>query len=680
MPEPSKEGLSSYYQFDGTLADSSGHGHDAKASGEVVFEDGPVGQSAELDGTNWTSVRQETSTRDKPFAFGLWVNQSSSKGVKLLQKRDESENWKGYEMSSEDPVSSGFRQFKFRLVVRLAHHWPDDAIEVRSKDQVLPRADSHLVVNYDGSGKAAGLQAFLDGKPVEMEVVKDHLTGSFRTPAPLTVGNKNLGRPFTGQIDDLRIYSRPLAVGEIENLAIQFPARALLIELLDKPVERIASLQPEKPPAEPEGPIMDEKVKSKEEEEAERLAGRVDIHQTRLSEYFLTYEAPEVYRKAYVRLKELQAEREKLRQSIPTTMVMTEMKRPRETFLLGRGQYDNPKEKVLPGVPTFLLPLPKEAPLNRLTLAKWLVDPKNPLPARVEVNRYWQSYFGTGIVKTSEDFGSQGERPSHPELLDWLATEFIRTEWNVKAMQRLIVTSATYRQSSRMTHEIVERDPENRLLARGPRLRLSAEAIRDNALAVSGLLDGRIGGPSVYPYQPQGLWEEMGPGSGYDSETYRPSTGQDLYRRSLYTVWKRSVPPPSIATFDAPDRIKCTARRNVTNTPLQALVLLNDPTYVEASRALAQRSILEAGPDPVKRVDFAFRMATERHPQLKERQVLLQIANEELAHYQQDTDSALKVLEVGELKSDPKIDPAELAAWTIVTRTILNLDETITRQ
>jgi hypothetical protein len=235
---------------------------------------------------------------------------------------------------------------------------------------------------------------------------------------------------------------------------------------------------------------MDEKVKSKEEEEAERLAGRVDTHQTRLSEYFLTYEAPEVYRKAYVRLKELRAERDKLRQSIPTTMVMTEMKRPRETFLLGRGQYDNPKEKVLPGVPAFLLPLPKEAPLNRLTLAKWLVDPKNPLPARVEVNRYWQSYFGTGIVKTSEDFGSQGERPSHPELFDWLATEFIRTEWNVKTMQRLIVTSATYRQSSRMTHEMVERDPENRLLARGPRLRLSAEVIRDNALAVSGLDGG----------------------------------------------------------------------------------------------------------------------------------------------------------------------------------------------
>jgi hypothetical protein len=672
--------LMAYYEFAGNLADSSGHSQDAKAKGEVKYEDGPVGQAAEIDEAQLDFSQAGDFDRNGAFSFGLWVNQSSSKGVKLLQKRDASENWRGYEVATADPVSSDAREFKFRIVVRLAHHWPDDAIEVQSKERVLPRSSSHLVINYDGKGSAAGLQFYVDGKPLEMEGVKDHLTGSFQTSDPLTIGARSLGQPFTGQIDDLRIYNRTLTVGEIENLVIQFPARALLVGLAGRPVETIASLQPEKPPAEPEGTIRDKKVKSAEEEEAERQAGRLDEQQARLSEYYLTYEAPEQERKAYARLKELRAEREKLQQSIPNTMVMAEMQNPRETFLLGRGQYDNPKEKVLPSVPSFLLPLPNTARLDRLTLAKWLVNPKNPLPARVEVNRSWQSFFGTGLVKTAEDFGSQGERPSHPELLDWLATEFIRTGWNVKAIQRLIVTSATYRQSSRMTPQMAERDPENRLLARGPRLRLSAEAVRDNALAVSGLLNDKIGGPSVYPYQPQGLWEEMGPGSGYDSESYQPSTGPDLYRRSLYTVWKRSVPPPALAAFDAPDRTKCTARRSVTNTPLQALVLLNDPTYVEASRALAQRTILEAGPDPMKRIEFAFRLATERTPELKEREVLLQLVQAELVHYEQDSTSAVKLLDVGELKRSPKVDPAELAAWTTVTRTILNLDETITKQ
>ena len=680
MSEPSGDGLTAYYQFEGNLAESTGHFQDAKADAPPGYSDGPVGQAAEFDENKVEFGPAGDTDVDSPFAFALWVNQSSSKGVKILQKRDRSENWKGYEVATEDPLSGGGRQISFRIVMRLAAHFPDNSIEVRSKNQTLPRSPSHLVINYDGSGKAAGLKLYLNAKPIEMEVVRDRLSGSFRTEAPLSIGDKNLGKPFTGEIDDLRIYSRTLTASEMENLVIQLPARGLLSELAGKPAKEIPALQPEKPPAEPEGAIADEKVKSKEEEEAERLATRVDRQQERLSEYYLTHEAPDQYQKAYARLKELRAEKENLEQSIPTAMVMAEMKKPRETFLLGRGQYDNPKEKVLPGVPTFLLPLPKGAPLNRLTLAKWLVDPKNPLPARVEVNRYWQAYFGTGIVKTVEDFGLQGERPSHPELLDWLASEFIRSGWDVKRTQRLIVTSATYRQSSRMTQDIVERDPENRLLSRGPRLRLSAEAIRDNALAVSGLLNDRIGGPSVFPYQPEGLWEEMAPGLGYDTETYRPSSGQDLYRRSLYTVWKRNVPPPSMATFDAPDRTKCSVRRNVTNTPLQALVLLNDPTYVEASRMLAQRVILEAGPDPQKRIDLAFRLAIERDPQLKERQVLFQIAQTELAHYRQDSESAVKVLGVGELKRNSEIEPAELAAWTTVARVVLNLDETVTKQ
>jgi hypothetical protein len=289
-------------------------------------------------------------------------------------------------------------------------------------------------------------------------------------------------------------------------------------------------------------------------------------------------------------------------------------------------------------------------------------------------------HFGTGIVKTAEDFGSQGEPPTHPELLDWLATEFTRTGWDVKAMQRLMVTSAAYRQSSRVTPELTERDPENRLLARGPRFRLPAEMVRDNALAVSGLLVEKLGGPGVFPYQPKGLWEEIAFGDVYSAQTYPPSHGKDLYRRSMYTFWKRTSPPPALITFDAPDREKCAARRTVTNTPLQALVLMNDPTYVEASRALAEKMIREGGSDPARRIKYAFRLATARDPQPKEVQVLRDMERAELAQYRRNKDAALKLVGVGESKFDPSVDASELAAWTTVASTILNLDETITRE
>ncbi len=362
-------------------------------------------------------------------------------------------------------------------------------------------------------------------------------------------------------------------------------------------------------------------------------------------------------------------------------MVMREAAEPRETHILGRGDYRNLGERVTPAVPAVLPPLPKDSPANRLGLARWLVDPTHPLTARVAVNRYWQMYFGMGLVKTSEDFGSQGEAPSHPELLDWLATEFIRTGWDVKAMQRLIVNSAAYRQSSAASPELIEKDPENRLLARGARFRLPAEMVRDNALAAAGLLaDDRIGGPSVYPYQPKGLWEELAFGDVYSSQTYVPSTGKDLYRRSMYTFAKRTAPPASASIFDAPDREKCTARRARTNTPLQGLVLLNDPTYVEAARVLAQRVILQAGRNPAARIDMAFRLATARKPDSRELKILEEIAQQQTAHYRGDKAAAAKLIGVGDSKADPKLDVGELAAWTTVTSTILNLDETITKE
>ncbi len=367
---------------------------------------------------------------------------------------------------------------------------------------------------------------------------------------------------------------------------------------------------------------------------------------------------------------------------VRTTMVMAELPQPRETFMLLRGQYDKKGEKVSPGVPAALPPLPEGAPLNRLGLARWLVSPNQPLTARVIANRTWQMVFGTGIIKTAEDFGSQGEPPVHPDLLDWLAAEFMESGWNVKALVRLIVTSSAYRQASSATPELRERDPENRLIARGPRFRLQAEFIRDQALAASGLLDRRLGGSSVSPYQPSGLWEELmsrEDGANWTAQVYVQSHGPDLYRRTLYTFWKRTSPPPTLSTFDAPDRETCTVRRSRTNTPLQALILMNDPTYVEASRRLAERLLREGGTAAEDRIAFAFRLATARRPAAEELAVLKKIFDEQLAHYRKHPDAASRLLKVGESESDGRLDAAELGAWTVVASVILNLDETVTK-
>jgi hypothetical protein len=380
-------------------------------------------------------------------------------------------------------------------------------------------------------------------------------------------------------------------------------------------------------------------------------------------------------------LSKLRQARSELDRHIATTMVMRELPKPRSTFMLVRGQYDKKGEKVTAAVPSAFSPLPTGAPLNRLGLAQWLVGPAHPLTARVIVNRYWQMYFGTGLVKTAEDFGTQGERPSHPELLDWLATEFIRTGWNVKEMQRLIVTSATYRQASAGRPELLARDPENRLLARQSRLRLPAEFIRDQALAVSGLLNGEVGGASVSPYQPPGLWEELASrldGKNWTAQMFVQSHGSDLYRRTMYTFWKRTSPPPTLMTFDAPDRETCTVRRARTNTPLQALVLLNDPTYVEAARKLAER-VMAAGACAEKRVGLAFRLATGRQPTEREQGVLQRIFSSQWERYRDDVGAAQRLLGVGEWHRNERLDPAELAAWTAVCSVILNLDETVTR-
>jgi hypothetical protein len=387
-------------------------------------------------------------------------------------------------------------------------------------------------------------------------------------------------------------------------------------------------------------------------------------------------DAPSEVRGAYRLMADVLESRAAYYESIPTTMVMEEMPTPRESRLLLRGAYDQPGEVVTPGVPAIFPPIPSEYPKNRLGLARWLVDPSNPLMARVTMNRFWQVYFGTGIVKTVDDFGSQGDLPSHPELLDWLATEFVRGGWNVKEMQKIIVTSATYRQSSLISPELGQRDPENRLLARGPRFRLPAETVRDHALSMAGLLVEKVGGPSVKIYQPEGLWTDLAQLTG----EYVQDHGESLYRRSMYTFWKRTIPPPSMSNFDAPSRESCILQRGFTNSPLQALDLMNNITYMEAARMLGERMMNEGGAAAEDRIAFAFRLATSRPPNAREGQLLSDSFRYALDQFQTRPEAADQYLSVGEYPRDAKLDVRELAAYTTVASLIINLDETVTKQ
>jgi hypothetical protein len=381
--------------------------------------------------------------------------------------------------------------------------------------------------------------------------------------------------------------------------------------------------------------------------------------------------------------KRLEAARRALddfEKSIPTSMVMQQMEKPRATHILMRGQYNQPGEQIAPQVPVVLGALAPGAPPDRRALADWLTGRDHPLLARVTVNRVWAMLFGPGLVKTSNDFGSRGEWPSHPELLDWLAVDFAQSGWQVKRLIRQLVTSHAYRQDAAVTNEAIQRDPENRLLARGPRKRLPAEFIRDSALAISGLLDSRLGGPSVLPYQPAGLWEELnsrGDSDNWSGQKFVQSHGADLYRRGFYTYWKRTCPPPNLGNFDAPDRETCTVQRPVTNTPLQALTLLNDPTFVETARVFAGRLLHENATD-AERIVRAYRMAIGRRPRPAESAVLLDLLGKQRARFRSAPAEAAALLTVGETARDATLDPAELAAWASVATAILNLDEAIT--
>jgi Protein of unknown function (DUF1553)/Protein of unknown function (DUF1549)/Concanavalin A-like lectin/glucanases superfamily/Planctomycete cytochrome C len=637
------EGLLAHYELDGSFSDMSGRYLQGRTvMGEPTFEIGQIGRAATFDGDTEVSFGDVgRGAASDAFSIAAWIRPRGNQPIDVFQKVDDSGARRGFEWRLDDIVLVDIQRWAARLTVSVGSASPDNAIRIRTRDRLTFGNWYHVALTYDGSGKAAGVGLYVDGKPFPFEVVRDRLSGTVRTEAALRVGSPAIGKPFVGQIDDLRFYDRAIGARQIEEIALHYPARAIVSGVTGR--------------------------RSKEEA-------------VRVRDYFLAHAAPEAMRAAHAELKTLRQEKVAFEKRIPSAMVMGDREKPRETFVLARGDYRNPTEKVQPGVPAMLPPLPAGAPRDRLTLAKWLVQPDHPLTARVAVNRFWQTYFGNGIVKTQEDFGVQGEPPAHPELLDWLATEFVRSGWDVRAMQRLIVTSSTYRQESKVSAELLEKDPENRLLARGVRVRLPAEMIRDMALSASGLLNGDIGGPSVLPYQPSGLWEELAFGDGYSAQAYEQDRGRKLYRRSLYTFWKRTVPPASLATFDAPDREKCTARRALTNTPLQALVLLNDPTYVEAARALATRALLEGGTTPRARLSYAFRLATSRTPRGKEIGVLENLLAAQLQSFRSNPAAASKLVKVGESVPDKRLDPIELAAWSTVTSVILNLDETITKQ
>ena len=679
IPAAPENDLVARWGFEENLLEEKGRTSGEAVRGELTYKKyGRLDQAVSFSGethARWGAAFDPR--REKPFSLSLWFRAAAFNGMHLLHKIEDPETRRGFELLVDEFVKIG-EPYELkrgqRIRVRLTHRWPGNALEVRTVRPIQQGAWHHLTLTYDGSGTAPGLRFYVDGKPETIEVLRDHLSGAIDNARPVAAGDKKVGPPFRGDFDEMRVYHRVLSPAEAANLALDHPVRAILANPLEGCPQYFWR-----------GKRPDEEAELSEEEKEtrkknRRLFAECGRRQDKLRDYFLTRAAAESEQRAYAELLDLDARLERLKNEIPTTMVMSEMSNPRETFVLGRGDYRNKTAKVTAGVPAVLNPLPAGAPPNRLGLARWIVDPANPLTARVTVNRYWQMIFGTGLVRTSEDFGSQGEPPSHPALLDWLSVEFVESGWNIKALLKKIVMSSTYRQSSRVRDELMRQDPINRLLARGPRFRLSAEVIRDNALAVSGLLNREIGGPSVYPYQPPGLWEEMAFGDVFSAQTYTPGSGADLYRRSLYTFWKRTVPPASLATFDAPDREECRTRRARTNTPLQALVLMNDPTYVEASRHLAQRMILKAGGDAGRRIEWAFRRALGRAPSREEVDVLASMAREQEAVYRKTPGDARDLIAVGESKRDPQLDPVELAAWTTIAGTILNLDEMVTKE
>eukprot|EP00913_Durusdinium_trenchii_P023301 g21879.t1 len=593
----------------------------------VAYQPGRLARAAAFDGRTLIDAGDvaDFGYFDK-FSFGGWIHPADTSKGTIVSRMTDVEHGDGYSLV----LKNG------KLQVNLVKRWLDDSIRVETIQSLPINTWSHVFATYDGSRVAKGIRIYVNGRLWKQKVNLDGINQTFAAKAPLRIGAG--GGPknrFKGLIDDVRVYNRPLSPREVAIVAT--PRR----------IDEILPIAPKK-----------------------RSPGET----AKVNRWFLNHHASREARAADRRLRELTKKRDRFVEQIPTVMVMQERKTRRPTFVLKRGEYDNRGEQVEPGVPASLSPWPKGAPENRLGFARWIVARENPLTARVAVNRFWQMFFGVGLVKTAEDFGSQGERPSHPALLDWLAVEFQENGWNVKALLKTIVMSATYRQSSafKQRRAVSVRDPENRLLARGPRFRMSAEMIRDQALAVSGLLTKTIGGPSVKPYQPEGLWKEIATVGDYDQ-----SHGPDLYRRSLYTYGKRTVAAPTMMTFDGSAREFCSVRRARTNTPLQALTLLNDVTFVEAARVFAERIMTQGGDTAEQRITFAFRAATSRKPSPRELKILTAGLHRHQQSYQRERAAAIKLITTGEAPRNKKLDPADHAAYTTIASVILNLDEVV---
>lgn len=618
--------------FDGGIREMS----NALGTG-LSFERGIYGQAARFDATQHVERSLDDFNLNAAWSIGFWIKPDGTLSC-LLSKIEPEGRRRGMEVLLQ----------KGHVSVNLVEHWGVHAIEVAADERLTSRQWHHVVVTYDGSRSADGLWILVNGIPCKVNVERDTLRGSCANKEPLRIGRRDSGLGCYGVLDELRILRH-----QVSDKAVADWYRG----------ERLRGILMTDP------------------------ASRSLIEREFLLDDYIVHHTDGSIKAARRRMKRTaEAERE-FRAAIPTTLVMQDLPEPRATHVLLRGQYDRPGDVVQPGVPESIGRLPADAPRNRLGLARWLVSDQNPLTARVAVNRLWKHCFGRGLVRTMSDFGTRGELPTHPELLDWLATEFRESGWDVKRMLRLIVTSRTFRQRSRLEGD-VSFDPQNRLWSRGPSYRMSAEMIRDQALAVSGLLRRRIGGPSVKPYQPPGLWEEV---SYNGEETYEPDTGDGLWRRSLYTWIKRQAPPPAFLAFDGTTREKCTIQRDVTNTPLQSLILLNDPAFVEAARVLASRILIgeQAVSEPTQTtviteavatsetLDLLLQYVLSRKPDDTERQVLLGLLERQRKRFRQHSNAASALLSVGKAPLPVGLEAAEVAAWTVVAQTVLNLDEVI---
>ncbi len=576
------------------------------------------GKGLQFDGSNFLTLGDIGDfDHYEHFSFGGWIQHTNQheKRAGLFSRRNGEIQRQGYDLTLTTDN---------RLSLRIIHHEGQQYIEVTTKARISPQQWAHVFATYDGSGKAQGVQLYVDGKAQALTVQQDNLgRNPIQNGNTFLVGHWNHRARSTdtygfagGTIDEVRLYHRTLSPLEVQTLA--------------------------------ETPL--------------------DTSEENLYHHYLA-SVRQDFQSVNERLAKLRA----TDVNIPNVMVMQEQEERKPAFILARGAYDAPTDSVNPNTPGALLAFNEKYPQNRLGLAQWLIHEDNPLTARVAVNRFWQMYFGRGLVGTPEDFGNQGDLPTHPELLDWLAVEFRESGWDVKALQKLIVMSATYRQSAEIDPKKYRKDSENLLLARGPNARLTAEMFRDNALAVSGLLVDSIGGKWVKPYQPAGIWKAMANQIGENK--YRPSKGQGLYRRSLYTYWKRTIPPPTMVMFDAPERTLCAVKRQSTSTPLQSLALLNDPQLVEASRKLAEVMLKENTGDPKLQITHGFRAVTSRVPTEDELEILLSLYEEKQAYYQDQKNEAAKLLQTGEAPYDEQLNSVSLAAMTIVANTLFNLDE-----